>query len=458
MLFTSQAFLLGFLPFALLCHYLSFRWRRTNQIVIIAVSFFFYGLWNWAYVPLLAGLGVMNWVLARYVLRSGYKKWLMLGIAFNLLVLCYFKYTNFLASILNTITHSSLGPWPIILPLGISFFIFQKISYLADLHHGDRHSYSLLDFMEFISFFPQLVAGPLVRHNELIPQFSNPQRYATLWKNTAQGILLLTIGLVKKAGLADELGKISNPLFNLATQGHALGTSAAWYAAISYSLQIYFDFSGYSDMAIGLALLFGLKLPYNFNAPYRATSLRDFWQRWHMTLSRFLRDYIYIPLGGNRKGLTCQCLNLLITMALGGLWHGAGWTFILWGFLHGFGLCINHFSKTLKLPVPSFLGWGLTTIFLLITWVFFRATDVSSAWQILHNMVYYTSSAGFKFHHTGLLTLACAIALIGPSSQNFVNGLSAPSPWMACVTAIIFILFIFMVGGRIQDAFIYFQF
>ena len=252
-----------------------------------------------------------------------------------------FKYADFFRGTAYGALGETFQPWSLILPLGISFFVFQKISYLIDLRRGDRHIYGFLDFCMFVTFFPQLIAGPIVRHNEIIHQFRLDPRRPAMWENLSRGFVLFVIGVAKKVALADTLAMVADPLFGKAVAA-SLSATEAWVATGAYTLQIYFDFSGYSDMAIGLALMFGLRLPMNFNSPYRAVSIRDFWRRWHITLSRFLRDYLYIPLGGNRCGALRQASNVIVTMLLGGLWHGANWTFVVWGGLHGTALAVNH--------------------------------------------------------------------------------------------------------------------
>ena len=277
-------------------------------------------------------------------------------------------------------------PWNLILPLGISFFVFQKISYLIDLRRGDRHIYGFLDFCMFVTFFPQLIAGPIVRHNEIIHQFRLDPRRPAMWENLSRGFVLFVIGVAKKVALADTLAMVADPLFGKAV-GASLSAAEAWIATAAYTLQIYFDFSGYSDMAIGLALMFGLRLPLNFNAPYRAVSIRDFWRRWHMTLSRFLRDYLYIPLGGNRCGPLRQAANVIATMLLGGLWHGANWTFVAWGGLHGAALAVNHVWQGRGFRLPRIVAWALTLLFVMACWVLFRSADFATAGDVLASMV-----------------------------------------------------------------------
>jgi D-alanyl-lipoteichoic acid acyltransferase DltB (MBOAT superfamily) len=315
------------------------------------------------------------------------------GIAGNIGLLAYFKYADFFIDTLNAAAKSDLPLLHVILPLGISFFTFQKIAYLADIHARHARTRRLVDFALFVFFFPQLIAGPIVHHSEVMPQFRllgreeahDPAKSRALaWENSAVGLTIFLIGLVKKVVVADQIARYVSPIYAAAPHEPAVGFVLAWQAALGYTIQLYFDFSGYSDMAIGLARLFGIRLPANFNSPYASLSIIDFWRRWHMTLSRFLRDYVYIPLGGNRHGPARRYANLIATMVLGGLWHGAGWTFILWGTLHGLYLLIAHaWDSFSRVRLPSPLAWAATLLAVIVAWVIFRAPDLHSAGVIL---------------------------------------------------------------------------
>lgn len=458
MLFSTQPFLLVFLPIVLLLFYSCAKIRPLRQLVLIGASFVFYGIWNWRFVPFLFLLTLLNWLLAYQFGRTKQKLWLVIGIIINLAMLGFFKYANFFAENIEALWGRQHVAWQIVLPLGISFFVFQKISYLVDLSRGAKNIYNVLDFFEFVTFFPQLISGPLVRHNEIIPQFENNPKSAYFWENISKGLCFIVIGLVKKAGIAESLGMICNPLFDQVSNGQMLNWGQAWVAAISYSLQIFFDFSGYSDMAIGIALLFGLRLPFNFNAPYQSHNLQEFWRRWHMTLSRFFRDYLYIPLGGNRCSSTREATNLMLTMLLAGLWHGAGWTFIAWGGLHGSGLVVNHFWKRTNLKLPSFLGWFLTLLFLIFTWVIFRASDFNSAVHIWQSMIGLYGTGSVTFKHSFEFWVGILLVLLCPASQILINRYLRPSVWIAVIGGVIAVFFLLLVGGRIPDAFIYFRF
>ncbi|WP_259369230.1 MBOAT family O-acyltransferase [Komagataeibacter europaeus] len=458
MLFASQSFLVVFLPLVLGLYYAVGDSRAARQGVIIAASVLFYGLWDWRFVPFwLAMIGFSQMVAIMWG-RTGQRLWLRAGIAGNIAVLFGFKYADWLVgSVMHWMGREHVA-WPIVLPLGLSFFVFQKISYLVDLGRGQARVYRLADFMEFVTFFPQLVAGPIVRHNELIPQFDASPRNAAMWENLGRGGLLLLVGLGKKVGLADTLGTICAPVFDAAHAGHVSGMAAAWLAAVAYMLQIYFDFSGYSDMAIGMALMMGIRLPFNFNAPYAAVSVRDFWRRWHMTLSRFLRDYIYIPLGGNRCTPLRQAVNVMVTMWLAGVWHGAGWNFVVWGLLHGAALAVAHVWDRAGRTMPRVGGYVLTMGFVLLTWVVFRAADLATAGHMLGAMAGLHGMGGAAIRHPVVLGLAAAVAVIGPASQQVVLERLRPTPWMAVAAGMAFVLLLFLIGGRPPEPFIYFQF
>jgi alginate O-acetyltransferase complex protein AlgI len=337
----------------------------------------------------------------------------------NLAVLCYFKYTGFL---LDTVSDLSGIPLPfssIILPLGISFFTFQQIAYLVDIMRGAKVERDIVSYTLFVSFFPHLIAGPLVHHAEMIPQFKRGRtgRSAILG---ARGLAIFAAGLFKKVVIADNLVQFVSPVFAHLDTGGGVTMPWAWLATLAYTLQIYFDFSGYSDMAVGLALLFGIRLPVNFRSPYQAASIVEFWRRWHITLSRFLRDYLYIPLGGNRLGEQRRYINLMVTMLLGGLWHGAGWNFLVWGGLHGVYLSINHLwrgwrgerrASTLGLTTKG-LSWLVTFFAVVIAWVFFRAKTIAEAWLMLGGLFGF-EAGNSAYAPLGILRLMDLPILVG---------------------------------------------
>ena len=319
----------------------------------------------------------------------------MTAITVNLIALGYFKYANFFIDSANQLFDSRIPTLDIILPLGISFFTFTQIAFLVDVYRGIAREYSFIHYLLFVTWFPHLIAGPVLHHKQMMPQFGHASTYRINLEHVAVGLTIFVIGLAKKVLLADNLADYATPIFKAASEGHTLMFFESWVGALSYTLQLYFDFSGYSDMAIGLSLMFNVRLPLNFDSPYKATNIIDFWRRWHMTLSTFLRDYLYIPLGGNRNGSVRRYLNLMITMLLGGLWHGAGWTFVIWGGLHGLYLMINHAWRELRARLDWIrsggqlgkLGAGaLTFLAVIVAWVFFRADSFASALSILAGM------------------------------------------------------------------------
>jgi len=458
-LFNSQIFVCGFLPIVLGLYYLLAGRQIARQVLIVVASLVFYGWWDVRFVPLLVGLTLANWLLAQWYGAQRARFIPLLGVALNLGVLAICKYADFLRGTWYSVLGESWTPWHLILPLGISFFVFQKISYLIDLRRGDRHIYGLLDFCMFVMFFPQLIAGPIVRHNEIIPQFAADPRRAEMWENLSRGFILFIIGVAKKVALADTLVMVADPLFHQAAAA-PLSAIEAWIACAAYTLQIYFDFSGYSDMAVGLARMFGLRLPFNFNAPYRAVSVRDFWRRWHMTLSRFLRDYLYIPLGGNRCGPTRQTVNVVATMLLGGLWHGASWTFVAWGGLHGIALAANHVWENAGFRLPRAAAWLLTLLFVMAGWVLFRADSFIIAGGVLGSMLGLHGIGGIVLDREYVAALAggAAIALLGPTSQGAALERLRPHPWLAVPAGVGLAYLVLLVGGRLPNVFIYFQF
>jgi alginate O-acetyltransferase complex protein AlgI len=391
-LFNSYIFIFGFLPIALVVFFTLTRFRllKAALLWLTAASLFFYAYWNPAYLPLmLLSIGV-NYFLGRAIeqlkpaTRSA-KIGLGLGITFNLGLLGYYKYADFVATSVRQLFSIPGEHFEIILPLAISFYSFTQIAYLIDAYRGETkgYQYDFFSYTLFISFFPHLIAGPIVRYHELLPQLRQFRNFFFCPKNVALGLTLFILGLFKKIAIADNLSPWVAPVFSHASEVTFL---EAWVGALAYTFQLYFDFSGYSDMAIGLAWLFNINLPINFNSPYKAISIIDFWRRWHITLSNFLRDYLYIPLGGNRRGQIRQYGNLLMTMLLGGLWHGAGWTFVVWGGLHGLLLVINHSWRKLGIIFPKPLGWMLTFFAIVSSWVVFRAANFSDSLQILQAM------------------------------------------------------------------------
>lgn len=398
MVFSSLEFIYFFMPpvlvgFLVLRH---MRWERGIIWWLIATSLLFYGWWNPIYLPLLLGSVLVNYTLHRVLLQTRDKAVLVAGIVFNLGLIGYFKYADFFIANANALGGLGIPLLEIALPLAISFFTFQQISFLYDTYVGRVESSDFARYLLFVVFFPQLIAGPIVMQKETVPQFTLKVFRSSLFLNLSIGVTLFAIGLFKKIVLADGIAPYANSVFDLAETVQGVPTEAAWIGALAYTFQLYFDFSGYCDMALGIARMFGIRLPVNFNSPYKARNITDFWRRWHITLSHFLRDYLYIPLGGSRQGPFRRYINLAATMLLGGLWHGAGWTFVVWGGLHGAYLVINHAWDGMKVaghvpsllpPLPArMLAQTLTMLAVVIAWVFFRAESFGGAIVVLRGM------------------------------------------------------------------------
>lgn len=522
MLFNSFEFLLVFLPATLAGFHLllPFSQRAALWLVLVA-SLAFYGYWSPPYVLLILGSIAFNYAVARRILRARAERQdrradftLALGVAVNLAALGYFKYAAFAVETLNGALDAGLPVPEIALPLAISFFTFQQITWLVDARRGAAEGMALSQYALCVLFFPHLIAGPIVYYRELAPQFLANLARRRRSVDLAVGFTIFAIGLFKKVVLGDSMGVLSDQVFGAAERGQVLTFWPAWCGAFAYAFQIYFDFSGYSDMAIGLARLFGVRLPANFASPYKATSIADFWRRWHITLSRFLRDYLYIPLGGNRKGEARRYANLLITMLLGGLWHGASWTFVAWGGLHGLYLIVNHAWRAGRLalglqPRASVAGQWLarlvTFLCVVVAWVFFRAPDFPTAGAMLaamagaNGVVLPTFLAGLlgpvealglRFEEVGLfgspaavLPLAACFALVwgAPNTQQIMRryrpvegaglgvelsapqGLLARLRWRPAAASLVAVAMLaagsvaFMFPGN-EKQFIYFQF
>jgi alginate O-acetyltransferase complex protein AlgI len=404
MLFNSYIFIFLFLPITVVTFYwLAAQFGpRISRVWLVGSSLFYYAWWNPSFLALLVASLVFNYGLGMMLTSAAKprrkKQVLFGGVVVNLAALGYFKYANWFIDNINGLIGSEWTLENVLLPLGISFFTFQQIAFLCDAEKGETREYQFLDYCLFVTFFPQLIAGPIVHHREMMPQFAKAETYRLHWENISVGLTLFTIGLFKKVVIADGISGYSTAVFSAAQMRDAdpsvaLSTLDAWSGALAFTFQIYFDFSGYCDMALGLGRLFGIRLPMNFFSPYKATSIIEFWRRWHITLSRFLRDYIYIPLGGNRKGPVRRYINLLLTMLLGGLWHGAGWTFVIWGGLHGLYLCANHLWRSFVMPhqgktpvAARLVSVCITFLFVTLAWVFFRAESLEAAKLLLQAM------------------------------------------------------------------------
>lgn len=469
MLFGSVAFVFAFLPITLIGFYvLATRSARTPAMLwLLACSVFFYGYWRLDYLPILLGSVLINYPIARLIQNStpnsaigrGY---LILGLVFNLGLLGYFKYLDFAIETVNAISGSSWSTLGLMLPLAISFFTFQQVTYLVDSYRGKVTTGTLLNYAVFVTFFPQLIAGPIVHHKEMMPQFAGRFIGVLRWKNLLLGLSIFGIGLFKKMVLADNLAPYADAGYAAHTE---LTTLDAWVTTLAYTFQLYFDFSGYSDMAIGAARLFGIRLPLNFFSPYKARSIQEFWRRWHITLSRFLRDYIYIPLGGNRGSASRTGLNLVLTFLLGGIWHGAGWTFIIWGLIHGCALVIARIFSRLGLVLPAIAGWALTFFVVHIAWILFRAEDLAQAGHVLQTLFgLLPHPAGAPSHvvienegDASKLIIICAlVAFLLPNTDQFCRNIQ--KPWKTCFAAILLGLGCVAILVSRSQVFLYFNF
>lgn len=407
MLFTTAVFVLLFLPVVWTGFFLlGSRSPGWGAAWLFAASVFFYGWWMPEFTLLLLASIGFNFVVGRQVAAaatgatrsalSASTAWLVLGIVVDLSLLAYFKYANFFLANVNSLIGAHRELAHIVLPIGISFYTFTQIAFLVDCRRHGLTEYRLLHYGLFVTYFPHLIAGPILHHGQMMPQFANPAVYKPHAAHVAGGLAIFAIGLFKKVVLADGVAAYADAVFRPADAGLTPDAIEAWLGAVAYSLQLYFDFSGYSDMAIGLSWMFNIRLPFNFDSPYRATSISDFWRRWHISLSNFLRDYLYIALGGNRHGSVRRYLNLTVTMILGGLWHGASWSFVLWGALHGAYLMVNHAFRAAcsaaqrdrmdRSRVFGVFGWSLTMLAVVLAWVFFRAETLPGALRMLQGM------------------------------------------------------------------------
>jgi len=444
MLFNSPEFVFLFLPTAVIVYFLLNRMRLlyAGMVWLTLASFFFYAFWSPQYLILILGSIFVNYTIGtalarekKEILRIPVSKKVLFigGIILNLGFLGYYKYTDFLITNANLLFGASFELQHIVLPLAISFFTFQQVAYLVDSYRGETREYDFVNYCLFVTFFPQLIAGPIVHHGEMMPQFAALRTKVFNAENLARGLFIFSIGLFKKAVVADLFAVWANNGYDNPV---ALTLLNAWVVSLSYTLQLYFDFSGYTDMAMGGALMCNIRLPLNFNSPYKALSIQDFWRRWHMTLSRWLRDYLYIPLGGNRKGPGRTYLNLFLTFLLGGLWHGAGWTFVIWGALHGLATALHKFWQDAGYRMPRLLGWLCTFLFVHIAWVFFRAPDLPKAGYMLKGLVglngithgaqeIYGSLPGT----VALLTVFLVIAVRSPNSMEWASRFRITTRW-----------------------------
>lgn len=479
MLFNSVVFIFNFLPAVVLAYYLClfFGWQKIALFVLSIASLYFYGYTNTSnYILILTSIS-FNFFIATLMasrLKTGFLA--VVGVVGNLLLLGHFKYYYFVASNINVAFGTNISAPDVVLPIGISFFTFQQIAFIMDSHKYGRQEKNFLNYSLFVMFFPQLIAGPIVHHREVLPQFSSV-RWGTLVENLSVGTTIFVIGLFKKVVLADSIAPYSTQIFDaVAFQGHVPSTYEAWLAALAYNFQIYFDFSAYSDMAIGLGRMFGITLPINFNSPYKATSIGDFWRRWHITLSRFLRQYLYFPLGGNRLGSARTYSNVLLTMVIGGIWHGAGWTFIVWGGMHGLAMALERAGKTFfSFRIPAVISRLLTFTFVLVAWVPFRAEDMTVTAKLYSSMAGYGSGVGLTADTQAGFILALGLLgicwllpntqqLVGEHDGSHIHYGDRPSvkiAWQPSMLMAIWMAFLFTVCVlKLNDfsEFIYFKF
>jgi len=501
MLFTSSVFFYGYLPITFLGYFLlGYRSPIWAAGWLFLASVAFYGYWMPEFVLLLLGsiawnfwigskIGKLDPVFGSADKRRIAKHWLILGITINLGLLAYFKYAGFFIANVNALLGFDWSFGKIILPIGISFFTFTQIAFLADAYLKGTKEYRFVHYGLFVTYFPHLIAGPVLHHAQMMPQFRELATYQLNLPNISAGFLIFAIGLFKKIVLADGVSPYADAVFMASEAGQQPDVIEAWMGALAYTFQLYFDFSGYSDMAVGLSWMFNIRLPYNFDSPYKALNIAEFWRRWHMTLSAFLRDYLYIPLGGNQNGEFRRYINLLVTMVLGGLWHGANWTFVFWGALHGTYLMINHgFQKIAGKPMVTLretvafkiLAWAITFISTVIAWIFFRATDFPSALRIFSSLAPFATDIGWEsdiqtiFWNQGLDTLRGAYWLLALSilaflmpNSNRIGELALdkcrsqsrfpPLLLGAALTACIFLILINSTRDSVS-AFIYFNF
>ena len=473
MLFNSYYFIFLFLPLSLAGYYILnyVNLYRLAGIFLIGMSLWFYGYFNRSYLLIICGSIIANFLFAKIMDRFSEKQSvkkciLILGILTNVILIFYYKYFNFFLENINTLFHTSFALKNILLPLGISFFTFQQISFLVDAYRGETKDYSFEEYALFVSFFPQLVAGPVVLHSETIPQFRDPKKRRVNYANFSRGLYVFSLGLFKKIILADTFGRAVDYGFSALP---ALNSLETFIVSLCFTFQLYFDFSGYCDMAVGIGSLFNITLPQNFNSPYKACSIIEFWERWHRSLSGWLRDYVYIPLGGSRKGKLRTYFNLMITFLISGIWHGANLTFLVWGALHGiYQVVYRFYKKHCKWEMPKIIGVALTFAFVSLAWIFFRADSVYDAFYMIRYMGYNLSPL-LAYHKMGMVRQDFYL-IIGSVSFLFlvdflslrmdvikaVDRLKAPVRWAGYLLLAALILAFHLHNGTSQQ-FIYFQ-
>jgi D-alanyl-lipoteichoic acid acyltransferase DltB (MBOAT superfamily) len=460
LLFNSYEFIFIFLPLTFFVYFYLNKKKLTvaSRVWIVATSLFFYSWWNIYYLPIIVSSVVFNFTIGSYLSNSKnkYKNVVLIfSILANLSLLAYFKYADFLIENLNIVYDINIESLNLILPLAISFFTFQQIAYLVDSVKGQIKEHNFLNYIVFVTFFPQLIAGPIVHHKEMMPQFSNMKSKTIDYKNISNGLFIFSIGLFKKVVIADTFAIWASHGFDNTS---VLNFYEAWATSLSYTFQLYFDFSGYADMAIGLALLFNIRLPINFNSPYKATNIQDFWRRWHITLSRFLRDYIYIPMGGSKKGKRKTYFNLMATFIIGGIWHGAGWTFIFWGFIHGLAIVIHRIWSKLQIKLYRPISWFLTFNFVNISWVFFRAKDWDDAIKVISGMFGGDLKFNINYIQIFIIALSLLIVILFKNSMEHYNEKFNFTFDKVFIFAFLFTVSIITIRLRGASEFLYFNF
>lgn len=431
MIFSSTEFIFAYLPLVF------FGYFGINKLLpaiygkmwLCLASLFFYGYWSASYLPLLLASIIFNYFSGFYLSSDRFttkikikKKILAIAIIINLGALCYYKYTNFFIENLNTLSDSHYTIKAIELPLGISFFTFTQIAFLVDSFKGKVEEYNFANYTLFVTFFPHLIAGPIIHHGEMMPQFARRDNEKINHKNITSGLLIFSIGLIKKILIADTFAVYAERGY---TQGYSHDFFSSWATSLSYTFKLYFDFSGYCDMAIGAALLFNILLPINFNSPYKALDIQDFWRRWHITLGRYLRDYVYIPLGGNKVSPLKNYFNLFATFTIAGLWHGASWMFVMWGAVHGLALIIHRIWKKFGLQLPAPLAWCITFIFINFTWILFRSPNFETATKMFENMLSFSQALNVSLTSLPLVDLSRYGAAGGWIAENISFGVAA---------------------------------
>lgn len=464
MFFNSLEFLFLYLPVTFFVYFGLCRFKLVSaaRLWLVFASLFFYAWWNPRDIPVILFSMTVNFAIGHGLgspAVTAFHKRLVLfaGVTFNLILLGYFKYADFFIINLNAWLGFDLTPPHIELPLGISFFTFTQIAYLVDVHRGITRRSKWSQYFLFVTFFPHLLAGPIIHNQAVMPQFDKLKNFLLRYDKLFQGLVYLSVGMFQKVLIADYVGPIAQNGF---INAPLLTGLEAWAVLFAYALQIYFDFAGYSNMAIGLAKIFNIDFPVNFNSPYQAVSIIDFWRRWHITLSQFLRDYLYIPLGGNRLGEARRYLNVFLTMFLGGLWHGAGWTFIAWGSYHGILIVLNHALDRLRFRLPRIIAMPVTVVLICFGWVFFRSANMEEALQMFQGLL---GAHGFRFRDLPFvwgsdffcIAALCAFAMFFPNLEFWIKKIKPTPVWFAFLFTLLIINILFL---NRDSAFLYFQF